>query len=85
MDGEGDERIASNVIRAVAAYANKQPSELPLLYEAIDPDALEGIFAPTGEGAREIGKVVFPYAGYRVTVAADGTVDVEPLVDARMD
>ncbi len=46
--------------------------ELPPLYDAVDPDALNAVAAGLSEG-----QVKFPYAGYDVTVYGDGTVTLE--------
>lgn len=46
--------------------------ELPPLYEAVDPDALNAVVSGLSEG-----QVEFPYAGYDVTVYGDGTITLE--------
>lgn len=73
--------LVSEVIRTVAAYADKEPEDLPPLNEVIDADALEALFGPRPDGtARQAtGEVRFQYAGFLVCVAADGQVALEPV------
>ena len=59
-------------MNAVSAATEKSVDELPPLYEAIDPDALEALFV-THDTA---GRVKFQYAGTIVTVYADRTIDI---------
>lgn len=68
--------VHETILEAVAAREAVEPVELPPLFEAVDPDALRSIFAPTAKGADRVGEVRFPYAGYEVTVRVDGDVDV---------
>lgn len=72
------ENVSDNVVEKVADVAGVDPSELtPSLYDAIDPDALDQIFATTATADRTAGQVTFPYNGYEVTVYGDGYVSVE--------
>lgn len=80
-----DRRVPSQaVVEAVADAEGIDPVELSppeyeTLYDAIDPSALDALFAPRSNGAdRADGTVVFPFCRYLVTVRADGTVTVEP-------
>lgn len=68
--------LAFAVVDSVSAAENATPTELPPLYETIDPDALNALFA--GRGATT-GSVVFQYHGYTVAVASDGRVCLEPI------
>ena len=58
--------LSEQIITGVAAFKNSDPLALPPLFDAVDPDALEAIFA---EGRS--GKVEFSYAGHTVTVEFD--------------
>lgn len=72
--------ILERVLQTVAAYENVPTTELPPLFDVVDPDALVAIFAsPPGGPRRAEGKVTFTYADYQVTVSADGSVAAEPL------
>ena len=52
--------------------------EAPPVYNVVDPDALNSLFAPRSDGtARVDGTVTFTYRGYEFSVAADGDVTVE--------
>lgn len=63
--------VTENVVQSVAVSTNTDPVDLPPLYVAIEPDALNIIVHQMSEG-----EVCFPYAGYNVTVRSDGTVSV---------
>lgn len=56
-------RPSEAVLAAVASERNCDPAELPVLTEAVDPDALDALFR-----GRESGHVEFEYAGCRVVV-----------------
>ncbi|MFB6309340.1 MAG: HalOD1 output domain-containing protein [Haloarculaceae archaeon] len=74
----GTDDICESVVEAMAEAEGVDPTELtPTLYEVIDPDALEQLFAsPMPAGWME-GRVTFFYNGYEVTVCGDGYVVVE--------
>ena len=68
------------VVMAVADAAGRSQGELPPLHEAIDPEALDRLFAPTvSEERRTRGRVVFEYAGYEIEVDGSGGVTVRPV------
>ncbi|WP_423746482.1 HalOD1 output domain-containing protein [Haladaptatus sp. SPP-AMP-3] len=69
--------LAKQVIMRVADEVNRSYQELIPLYEVIDPDALDNLFAPTHEGdARSDGLVEFEYAGCEIIVDSAGEVTV---------
>lgn len=68
------------IVSAVASIRGVDPMDIhPPLNEAIDPDALDRLFAnrPTG-GRRDGGYLVFYIGGCRVTVYGDGEVVIDP-------
>lgn len=71
---ETDSRSVSRaVIDAVAAAEGTPPTKLtPPLYDVVDPEALDNVF----DGKASLGKVVFNYNSYEVSVEADGYVAV---------
>lgn len=67
------------VVEAVANAEGIDPVDLePPLYDAVDPNAIDELFAPmaTSNGSRH-GRLSFRYRGYDVTVRSDGTVFLE--------
>lgn len=69
--------LAEKVVTAVADAANTSPNELPPLYEVIEPDALNRLFAPTYTGnSRSEGRITFLYAGYRVVINSSSIEEV---------
>lgn len=63
------------IVEAVSASADRSAVSLPPLYEAVDPDALDALFADS----QTFGAVTFEYAGHDVTVRADGRVEVTQI------
>ena len=69
--------VSNAVVERVAKAEDVDPRELNVpLYEVIDPDALDALFAPTGDGPRPVGKVTFEFCGHTVVVAGDRTVSL---------
>lgn len=68
--------VSERVIHAIADREAVSPLDIsPPLFDAIDPDALDRLYGDGRDGIT----VVFEFAGYRVTVEADGHVDLAPL------
>lgn len=63
---------SERVLGAVANTADTDPLELPPLYAAVDPDALESLVSTMADG-----EVVFDYAGYEVTITSERAVALE--------
>jgi hypothetical protein len=73
-----DEEAASvAVVEAIAETSNRDPQEIPPLYEAIDADALNRLC----ESVRV--EVEFAYEGYTVTVCRANGVSVAPASQDR--
>lgn len=72
------DEVWERIVSGVATLEGVDPVELPPLFDAVDPDALEAVFATTPSGTRRCGSVAFTYAGYRVRVEFDRTD--EPVV-----
>lgn len=70
------QRLPTRIVKKVATYEGVTPTALTPLHEVLDPTALSRLFRPGPDARRQSGQVSFPYCGYRVTVHADGTVDV---------
>lgn len=86
-DNEFDESVSIAVVTAVATRRGVSPTELPPLYEWIDPDALDALFKPTRRGGPRRGRLEFSYDGHDIAVecgdgleiAVDGTPMAEPV------
>lgn len=64
-------RASVIVVEAVSAAANATVEQLPILYDVIDPDALDALFeSATGDGDGFDGELSFNYGGFRVTVSS---------------
>lgn len=71
--------VSEEVIRSVADAKGIEPTELPPLYDTLDPDALDSVFAASSVVR---GKVIFEYEGFLVTVTDDDQVVVEESDDS---
>jgi len=68
------DNVTNEVIKTVAEVKDVDPLEVtPPLYEVVDPDALESLFA----NDRTLGKVIFNYSGCEVSVFSDGYIMVK--------
>lgn len=78
LDAHESDSPMTAILDAVAAREGTDVKDLPPLYEAIDPDALETLFEPTRQGPTRTGRLEFTYSGYVVTLVCDrdGTLDV---------
>ncbi|GAA5052999.1 HalOD1 output domain-containing protein [Haladaptatus pallidirubidus] len=74
--------LTDRIVTAVANAADCSRQELAPLYEVVDPDALNSLFAPTYSGGTQAdGRVHFAYSGYEVVIHSTGDVNVS-LLDA---
>ena len=75
-DPDGQRTLVEAVIEAIAAAEGTDPSELPPLYEAVDPDALERLFDRRGGSGEASAVFSFEFETWNVFVAADGRIRV---------
>lgn len=75
---EHKKSVSMAVVEAVAERKGIDPVALtPPLYEAIDPDALDALFAPLDDELdQENASVTFPYDGCTITVYSNGHVEL---------
>ena len=77
------ERMVSAIVSGVAACTGRGMTDLPPLYNVVDPEALEQVFAPL-PGSRHRsndGRFVFTYAGCEVMVDGGDELTVRLLED----
>ncbi|NKE37387.1 hypothetical protein GWG54_16520 [Natronococcus sp. JC468] len=60
--------IHERIVVGVASLEDADPLSLPPLFDAVDPDALEAIFADPRRGASRVRTIEFPYAGYTIRI-----------------
>lgn len=76
-DWTGSDSLTNTIVTTVAELAGTDPTEVERLYERIDPESLETLFAPTsGPSNRTTGQVSFRLDSYTVTVHATGDIVV---------
>lgn len=73
-----DESITHAVTAAMSSADGTSETDLRPLYSAVDPDALDAIFASQSDDTSRDpeGTVTFEYGSRRVRVESDGTVRV---------
>jgi hypothetical protein len=71
---------SEELIKAVARLNDADPTELPLLADFIDPEALDALFRPREDGTPRgtDGQVEFTYNAYHVTVDSRGMINLSP-------
>lgn len=79
-DWAGDVPLSTTVLSLVTAASKTDIEDLPALNDAIDPDALDALFAPRECGTpRSPGAISFRFDEFLVGVDPDGTVSVQPV------
>jgi Halobacterial output domain 1 len=74
--------LSTHVLTTVADAKECTPDDLEPLYNVINPEALDELFAPRTNGTmRANGSVSFQYDGYWVTVTSENDVELELLQD----
>lgn len=88
-DIPASEPVSTEVVTTVAEANGVEPTELPPLYYAVDPDALDQLFQPPVRGSgRAAGEVRFTFAGCEVVVDGDARVTVastDPNAESELD
>lgn len=64
------------IVEKVAALEGTDLTELPPLYEVVDPEALDELVESADPESADF-EVEFPYCGHEVTVSTDGEIDIE--------
>nr|WP_049890303.1 HalOD1 output domain-containing protein [Natronorubrum sulfidifaciens] len=75
-DGEFDSSVSMAIVTAVASERGVSPTELPPLYEWINPDALDALFEPTRSSGPRHGHLEFTYDGHEIVLECDGTLEI---------
>ncbi len=68
--------VSRTLVSAIATLNNADPSELAILSDFVDPEALDRLFEPRHDGTlRDTNRrVQFRYEDYIVRVQTDGTI-----------
>ncbi|MCU4924705.1 hypothetical protein OB905_01730 [Halobacteria archaeon AArc-dxtr1] len=83
-DPDGTATLTTTIVHAIATIADTDVSQGEFsLYDSIDPDALERLFATKADGSgRERGHVAFSALDHEVYVHADGDIVIYPAEHA---
>ena len=73
--------ISAEIIDRISKESGTDSLNLPPLFEGINPDALQSLFAATSSGIKRSGRVTFQYAEYEILVEFDNepTIRVEEI------
>ncbi len=84
-DPDGTAALTTTIVHGLATITGIDVSQGEFsLYDSVDPDALERLFAPKADGSRRRdGHVAFSALDHEVYVHADGAIHVYPPEDAR--
>ncbi|AHF99927.1 hypothetical protein HALLA_15135 [Halostagnicola larsenii XH-48] len=84
-DPDGSATLTTTVVHALASIADTDVSQGEFsLYDSVDPDALERLFASKADGSdRTGGHVAFTALEHEVYVYADGEIVVFPPSESR--
>lgn len=78
------EEVSGRVVSEVADREGISEEELPLLYESIEPDALDELFYHTKKTRTEL-EVQFTYAGYTVLIRDSEEITLKNSHDVSND
>lgn len=74
-----DQSMSVRVVEAVAEAQGIPPERVdPPLFEVVDPDGLDRLFADERDVTRDSGRLTFVMGDHEVTVRATGDVEVRP-------
>lgn len=87
MAGNETPAVSERLVSELADRKDTTPVDLsPPLYDTIDLEALDALFAAPSDGNRDgVDRVEFDYDGYRVRVAGDGDVTVSRPAEATFE
>jgi hypothetical protein len=71
------ERPSTKIIQAISTVSQTSVESLPVLFDTIDPDALDAIFPSEQSMSGFAGSLAFAYAGYRVVIDAE-SINIYP-------
>ena len=77
------ERMVSAIVSGVAACTGRGMTDLPPLYNVVDPEALEQVFtSPPGSRRRSNDeRIMFTYAGCEIVIGGGDELTVRSLED----
>ncbi len=70
----GDESGTEAIVRAVADAADVDPLDLPPLFQAIDPEIIDRVFARSDDFPSERVTLSFEYDRWEVFIRSDGHI-----------
>jgi DNA-binding response OmpR family regulator len=81
-DWEADDELGLSIVEAVERFVGPDSVDRDLLFDNVDPDALELVLDPAGRDARRSNvQVRLPFAGCEVALRDDGAIAARQLDD----
>lgn len=71
LAADESDSLTTTILDLVADREGTDVGDLPPLYDAVNPDALETLFEPARKGRTRTGRLEFTYHGYVVTLVSD--------------
>ena len=68
--------ISTSIVLSLSSLTEDDPTEMPPLARAVDPDELQGHISGRSHGA----ELEFQWQGFRVTVRDDGETTFTPVI-----
>lgn len=80
-DFEGVATVTETVVHALSDVTGMDVTDADFaLYDYVDPDSLNRLFSPKGDGTPRVnGHVSFTVMGYQTTIYATGQVSITPV------
>lgn len=75
-EGPPQQSIVPRIVDEICQAKGVTQADLPPLYDAVDPDALDELLSTSQQHRDAEFIVTFTYGGYQVTVTDDGDVDL---------
>lgn len=72
---EVGDSVCTKIVQRVASVTEQEITQLPPLYDRIDPDALDDVVSSIETGQSPL-SIRFTYAGEEVTIDGAGTVSI---------
>lgn len=76
FESENGESPSMTIINALATAMDVEPTELPPLFEIVDPDAIDALFSNNGGDTESAAMLSFNHRHWNVFVNADGRIRV---------
>lgn len=78
FNGDRDRNPTTLIVDAVAYLEDEDPAGIDPLYQYVEPEAVDRLFATQAATGRRTGTFSFSYLEYVIIIDADGTIEISP-------